>query len=83
MLTKSFDIGYDPGNSETSTVITTPEGDQHFLTIPSRVGRGSSEDLRRFRDMRATQPPTSSDRESTSCTALNLTALSATLVISR
>jgi len=57
MLIKSFDIGYDPGNSETSTVITTPEGEQHFLTIPSRVGRGSSEDLRRFRDMRATQPP--------------------------
>lgn len=25
-MLKSFDIGYDPGNSETSTVVTTPEG---------------------------------------------------------
>ncbi len=57
MLTKSFDIGYDPGNSETSTVVTTPDGEQRFLTIPSRVGRGSSDDLRRFRDMRTTQTP--------------------------
>lgn len=55
MLTKSFDIGYDPGNSETSTVVTTPEGEQRFLTIPSHVGRGSFDDLRRFRDMRSVQ----------------------------
>lgn len=57
MLIKSFDIGYDPGNSETSTVVTTPDGEQRFLTIPSRVGRGSFDDLRRFRDMRSVQTP--------------------------
>ncbi len=55
MLIKSFDTGYDPGNSETSTVVTTPDGEQRFLTIPSRVGRGSFDDLRRFRNMRSVQ----------------------------
>jgi Actin like proteins N terminal domain len=54
-MLNSFDIGYDPGNSETSTVVTTLDGEQRFLTIPSRVGRGSFDDLRHFRNMRATQ----------------------------
>ena len=54
-MLNSFDIGYDPGNSETSTVAITPDGEQRFLTIPSRVGRGSFDDLRRFRNMRSVQ----------------------------
>src|SRR6266446_10975411 len=50
-MLKSYVVGYDPGNSETSAAIITPDDEQRVITIPSYVGRGSSDNLRRFRNM--------------------------------
>src|SRR5713226_3366000 len=54
-MCKSYDVGYDPGNSETSTVVITPDGEQLVITIPSYIGRGSSDNLKRFRNMSSNQ----------------------------
>ncbi len=52
---QAFCAGFDPGNSETSLVVATPEGQQSRLTLPSYVGRGSSHELKRFRQMKSVQ----------------------------
>jgi hypothetical protein len=49
----TFSAGFDPGNSETSLVLTAPRGQQSMLTFPSYVGRGSVHELKRFRKMKS------------------------------
>ncbi len=46
-----YDIGYDPGNSETCVVVTSSSGEQLALAFPSFVGRGSLGELKRYRSM--------------------------------
>lgn len=48
---RHYSAGFDPGNSETSLIVLTPEGQPSTLTMPSYVGRGSSHELKRFRQM--------------------------------
>ncbi len=50
---QTFSAGFDPGNSETSLVLTAPGGQQSKLTFPSYVGRGSAYELKRFRKMKS------------------------------
>jgi hypothetical protein len=50
-----YPVGFDAGNSETTTAVYTPEGQLETLTLPSYAGRGSFNDLRRFRKMRSAQ----------------------------
>ncbi len=52
---RQYYAGFDPGNSETSLVVITSEGRQSRLTLPSYAGRGSSHELRRFRQMTSSQ----------------------------
>jgi hypothetical protein len=52
-MLKSYDVGYDPGNSEPSAVVIMPDDEQRVITIPSYVGRGKSDNLNRFRNMRS------------------------------
>jgi plasmid segregation protein ParM len=46
-----YDIGFDPGNSETSVVVVSPDGEQTALAVPSFVSRGSYSELQRHRSM--------------------------------
>jgi Actin like proteins N terminal domain/Archaeal actin homologue MreB-like, C-terminal len=46
-----IEVGFDPGNSETSVVITCANGEQKTHAIPSYVSRGSYDELVRFRTM--------------------------------
>ncbi len=50
-MLKQYDVGFDPGNSETSLVVVFPEGEQKTQILPSFVSRGSSDQLERFRSM--------------------------------
>jgi hypothetical protein len=44
-----YDIGFDPGNSETSVAVIYPDGNQKVRTCPSYFCRGSYDSLARFR----------------------------------
>jgi Actin like proteins N terminal domain len=55
MLLNLYQAGLDAGNSETTGAVFTREGQLATLTIPSYAGRGSFNDLRRFRQMRSAQ----------------------------
>src|SRR5262249_16641333 len=46
-----YDIGFDPGNSETCIMVTSPNGEQSALAFPSFVSRGASSELKRYRSM--------------------------------
>jgi hypothetical protein len=48
---KQYDIGFDPGNSETAAVVSDPDGNQAVRTCPSYFCRGSFDSLARFRTM--------------------------------
>lgn len=48
---RRYYAGFDPGNSETSLIAITSEGQQSRITIPSYAARGSSHELKRFRQM--------------------------------
>ena len=50
-MLKQYDVGFDPGNSETCIAIIHSNGDQKALCIPSYVSRGSYDALVRFRNM--------------------------------
>lgn len=46
-----YPVGFDAGNSETTVVIYTATCERQTMTMPSYVGRGSSHELKRFRQM--------------------------------
>jgi len=48
---KQYDVGFDPGNSETAVVIIDPDGSRKARICPSYVCRGSYDALARFRMM--------------------------------
>ncbi len=50
-MLNSYDIGFDPGNSETCVVVTSSAGEQTALAFPSFVSRGSFSELNRYRSM--------------------------------
>src|SRR6266446_3670433 len=50
-MRKSFDIGYDPGNSEASVAVICPDGSQRVQTCPSYFCRGNYDALARIRTM--------------------------------
>ena len=50
-MLNSYDIGFDPGNSETCVVVTSLTGEQTALAFPSFVSRGSFSELKRYRSM--------------------------------
>lgn len=50
-MVKRYDVGFDPGNSQTSVAVIDSDGNQKAQTCPSYVSRGSYDDLVRFRTM--------------------------------
>ena len=50
-MLNQYDIGFDPGNSETCVVVISPTGEQAALAFPSFVSRGSFNELKRYRSM--------------------------------
>lgn len=50
-MLKQYDVGFDPGNSETSVAVVYPDGNQKVQTCPSYVSRGDYDELARFRTM--------------------------------
>ena len=50
-MLRQYDIGFDPGNSETAAVVSDPDGNQSALAFPSYISRGDTESLVRFRAM--------------------------------
>lgn len=50
-MTIQYDVGYDPGNSETSVAVVNPDGNQRVLTCPSYFCRGNYDALARIRTM--------------------------------
>src|SRR5437763_6262504 len=50
---RTYDIGFDPGNSETAAAVSDPDGKQVAQTFPSFASRGDLDSLVRFRAMTA------------------------------
>ncbi len=48
---QQYDLGFDPGNSETAAVVTYPDGNQATHTCPSYFCRGTYDSLVPFRTM--------------------------------